>query len=262
MIWKAQSRPVSPVVETHSLDLRGRPVSYTLKRSTRRRTIAFQVSEAGLTVFAPVRARLDRIEHAIAGRQDWILTKLDEWADRPRAPVVRFQTGDRLMYRGQPLVLEVRDLTRGVRTKVSRDADRLIVEVDPETEGSLRTAAVRGAVTRWYRREAEAFLAPRVHAHAEALGRIVRRVVVRDQKRRWGSCDSQGVVRLNWRLIMMDDALSDYVCAHEAAHLVEANHSPAYWAVVERVVPDWKEKRAALNEAARSLPTIQEYTQR
>jgi len=192
----------------------------------------------------------------MTGRQDWILAKLDEWADRPSAPVIRFETGDALVFRGGPLSLEVRDLTKGVRTKISHDGDRLIVDVDPDTNGNLRTAAVRGAVTRWYRREAETHLAPRVHAHAETLGRSVRKVVVRDQKRRWGSCDSEGVIRLNWRLIMMDDALSDYVCAHEAAHLVEANHSPAYWAVVERLVPDWKARRKALNEAGRSLPVF------
>ncbi|MEE2566084.1 M48 family metallopeptidase [Hyphobacterium marinum] len=256
MIWTARSRPVSPAVETRRIDLCGRPVSFTLKRSARRRTIAFQVSETGLTVFAPIRASLDRIERAITGRQDWILAKLDEWADRPRAPVVRFETGDRLMFRGQELALKVQDLTKGVRTKIAHDADRLIVSVDPEAEGSLRTAAVRGAVTRWYRRAAETHLSPRVHVHAETLGKRVRKVMVRDQKRRWGSCDSEGVIRLNWRLIMMDDALSDYVCAHEAAHLVEANHSPAYWAVVERLVPDWKARRKALNEAGRSLPVF------
>lgn len=256
MIWATRSRPARPAIETRSLDLAGQATSYTLKRSARRRTIAFQVNETGLTVFAPARAGLDRIERAIAGRQDWILEKLAEWEARPRAPEIRFETGDRLMFRGRPLALEVRDLTKGVRTRLTHANETLRVEVDPEPKGNLRTAAVRSAVTRWYRREAEARLAPRVHAHAASLGRSVKKVTVRDQKRRWGSCDSQGVIRLNWRLIMMADDLSDYVCAHEAAHLVEANHSPAYWAVVERLIPDWKAKRKALNEAGRSLPVF------
>tara|TARA_R110002072_G_scaffold44099_3_gene123666 strand:- start:1000 stop:1776 length:777 start_codon:yes stop_codon:yes gene_type:complete len=253
---KAPATPARPQPEARTILIDGEETPYTLKRSARRRTIAFQVSEDGLTVFAPVRAATGTIEAAILSRQAWISAKLAEWGERPSVPQIRFEDGDQLMFRGAPLTLRVTDLDKGVRTKLTQAGDEICVQVDPQAAGTLRTVAVRGAVTRWYRREADAHLAPRVHLHAQALGRRVSRVIIRDQKRRWGSCDPAGVIRLNWRLIMMPDALSDYVCAHEAAHLVEANHSPAYWAVVERLVPDWKARRKALNDTARTLPAF------
>ena len=95
-----------------------------------------------------------------------------------------------------------------------------------------------------------ALMVPKVEAYAEQLGRSVSQVMVRDQKRRWGSCAPDGTIRLNWRLMGFPESLIDYVCAHEAAHLVEANHSPAYWAVVESVMPDWKARRKQMRDQA------------
>ncbi len=91
---------------------------------------------------------------------------------------------------------------------------------------------------------------PRVEAFAAQLGRPVRKVVIRDQKRRWGSCSPDGTIRLNWRLLGFPENLVDYVCAHEAAHLVEANHSPAFWRTVERLMPDWRAHRAEMRRSA------------
>ena len=73
---------------------------------------------------------------------------------------------------------------------------------------------------------------------------------------RWGSCSSRSGIRLHWRLVHLSPALIDYVVAHEVAHLVEMNHSPRFWAVVERLYPDWREARAALRRAAATLPVI------
>ncbi|MAK64650.1 MAG: hypothetical protein CMF75_07930 [Maricaulis sp.] len=74
--------------------------------------------------------------------------------------------------------------------------------------------------------------------------------MIRDQKRRWGSCASDATIRLNWRLMGFPEELIDYVCAHEAAHLVQPNHSPAYWRVVESLMPDWQERRNRMRAEA------------
>jgi hypothetical protein len=73
---------------------------------------------------------------------------------------------------------------------------------------------------------------------------------------RWGSCSSRSGIRLHWRLIHLPPALIDYVVAHEVAHLLEMNHSPRFWAVVERLYPDWRAARADLRKAAAGLPVI------
>ena len=74
--------------------------------------------------------------------------------------------------------------------------------------------------------------------HAAALGVAIKRIAVRDQSSRWGSCSNSGVLSYSWRLILAPPFVLDYLAAHEVAHLVELNHSPRFWRLVRRVYPD------------------------
>ena len=80
------------------------------------------------------------------------------------------------------------------------------------------------------------------------------RVLVRDQRSRWGSCSSDGTLRFSWRLGMVAPDLIDSVVVHELAHLEVMNHSPAFWEVVLKAMPDARERRKRLNEVGRVLP--------
>ncbi len=84
--------------------------------------------------------------------------------------------------------------------------------------------------------------------YAAALGKPFGKIAIRDTRSRWGSCSSQGNLMYSWRLIMAPPTVLDYVAAHEAAHLVEMNHSPDYWAVVSQIYPDYQNQRAWLRE--------------
>lgn len=239
--------------EPREIRLGGRSVAYVLVRSSRK-TIGIEVGPEGVKVRAPRRTGEDRIERAVRGQSGWILAKLEKWESRPQRPEPRFETGERFPYLGGELRLIVRDLARGVRTKLRREESELIVEVDPALRGELRAATVKRALKRWFTAEAEALYAPRIAAHVEALGKPPPKVVVREQKARWGSCDPRGVIRMNWRLIGARPEVIDYVCAHEAAHLVEANHSPAYWRIVGEISPNYKKYRQELRENQAKIP--------
>jgi predicted metal-dependent hydrolase len=80
-------------------------------------------------------------------------------------------------------------------------------------------------------------LAPRARRLAAQIGREVRRVSVRDTKSRWGSCSGEGNLSFSWRLIFVPEPVLDYVVAHEVAHLIEMNHGPRFWRLVESLVP-------------------------
>jgi predicted metal-dependent hydrolase len=69
------------------------------------------------------------------------------------------------------------------------------------------------------------------------IGRPYSRITLRDTRSRWGSCTADGALMYSWRLAMAPPAVLDYVAAHEVAHLAQMNHSPAFWAVVARLVP-------------------------
>ena len=115
------------------------------------------------------------------------------------------------------------------------------------------------AVTRALKAEALAMLGERTAVYARALGKPLPQVAVADPKARWGSCRPPrtrgfgaqaevGRIRYSWRLVLAPYAVADYVAAHECAHLIEANHSPAFWAVVHGLVGDHRRHRAWLRE--------------
>jgi len=225
---------------SRSIRLEGRDIAYLLRRSDRR-TIGFSIGHDGLKVTAPRRVSERDIERALASKSGWILAKLDAWSERPAPRTLDLVDGAVLPWLGGEISLRL-DPT-GVRTSVRRDDDGLVLRHDPDLSGELRVRTLTAALQRFYTRQGQALMAPRVEAYAAQLGRPVRKVIVRDQKRRWGSCAADGTIRLNWRLMGFPEELIDYVCAHEAAHLVEHNHSPAYWRVVAGLMPDWKARR-------------------
>jgi predicted metal-dependent hydrolase len=97
------------------------------------------------------------------------------------------------------------------------------------------------------RREAKRDLEAATRRYAQALGVSVRRVSVRDQSSRWGSCSTTGVLSYSWRLILAPPFVLDYLAAHEVAHIVEMNHSPRFWRTVLRMCPDTRRAKAWLD---------------
>lgn len=121
-------------------------------------------------------------------------------------------------------------------------------------EGPRAAAALRRAL----QARALDWHCERVQALCARLGRPPPPVRLTNARTRWGSCSSRSGIRLHWRLLHLPPALIDYVVAHEVAHLVEMNHSPRFWAVVETLCPDWRRARRQLRAAGQALPLIQE----
>ena len=106
------------------------------------------------------------------------------------------------------------------------------------------------------RREAHARISLIAQSEAAALGVTYTRLTLRDQRSRWGSCSSKGTLSFNWRLVLAPHDVLDYVVVHEMCHLVELHHGPAFWALVERRRPDYREsKPGSTSTAGRSSPT-------
>jgi predicted metal-dependent hydrolase len=123
-----------------------------------------------------------------------------------------------------------------------------------ETQADERLLCVAGQaphlprrVQDYLKREAKRELEAASRQAALALGVEVKRVSVRDQSSRWGSCSSSGVLSYSWRLILAPPFVLDYLAAHEVAHLIEMNHSRRFWRLVERICPDMGRAKAWLD---------------
>lgn len=243
--------PVSTVEESRRIVLRGTEIAYHLKRSARRQRIAFLVDERGLTVHVPWQTPFDRIEHAIASADRWILTKVREWAARPAAPARRWSTGEPIEYLGRALVLNIVEDPIAVTVEL-RDPNTLEVRAP----GPITEDRTRDLIVRWYRRHALRHFAERLSHFSAHLGVDRPRLLLSDAGSRWGSCNSRGQVRLNWRLMQAREPLVDYVVAHEVAHLLHLNHSRRFWKAVEKIYPGYEAARTELAGTTRHLMSL------
>ena len=99
-----------------------------------------------------------------------------------------------------------------------------------------------------YRKEARRRITERAAYFAEKMGVDYGRIAIKAAKTRWGSCSAQGNLNFHWKLVLMPPAILDYVVVHELAHRIEMNHSPRFWAQVERILPDYRERRRWIKE--------------
>ncbi len=99
-----------------------------------------------------------------------------------------------------------------------------------------------------HKEAARAFVHRKLEEHNQQYGFTWGKVAIRDQRSRWGSCSKKGNLNFSYRVALLPEDLADYVIVHELCHLREFNHSPSFWALVARTIPDHKRRKAALRE--------------
>lgn len=215
------------------------PVEVHLKRVARARRFSLRVSrlDGKVTLSMPLRAREGEALAFLRGQEGWLRQTLAAMPEAGLHPVV---LGSVIPFEGRDLRL-VAATGRGLRV----EGDCLLVP------GPAATAGAR--VAAWAKALARDRLAAASTHHAGLVGRRYTALALRDTRSRWGSCSPDGRLMYSWRLVLAPPAVLDYVAAHEVAHLVEMNHSPAYWAVVDRICPGWQGQRAWLRAHGQSL---------
>jgi predicted metal-dependent hydrolase len=215
------------------------PVEVHLKRSARARRFSLRVSrlDGKVTLSMPLRAREGEALAFLRGHEDWLRQALLAMPESALRPVGH----------GAVIPVEGREvmLAAGTGRRVHVEDDKLLVPGDPTTVGP-RVAA-------WLKVLARDRLAKASTRYAGLVGRTYATLALRDTRSRWGSCSPDGRLMYSWRLVMAPPAVLDYVAAHEVAHLVELNHSAAYWAVVSRICPGWQVQRAWLHAHGQTL---------
>ena len=201
-------------------------VPYQVRRSDRARRVRVSVDlERGVEVVLPRRAAEREAVAAIAELTPWIERRVAE-LDRVRTAVAA--RGDTVPYLGAPLRL----ITEPGRTRVHRQGDALLV---PDTDR-------RSALERWFRRAARTEIAPRLDHACAVTGTSYARLTIRGQRTRWGSCSPTGTLSFNWRLLLAPEPVLDYVVWHEVCHLEVLDHSPRFWALLQRRCPDYRQQ--------------------
>jgi predicted metal-dependent hydrolase len=213
------------------------PVAVSFRRSSRARRLSLRISgiDGRVTLTLPLRARIGDGLAFLKEREGWLRGHL---AQAPTPLSLAF--GATIPFEGRPLLLAPCEGRR-----VRFDPDRLLVPGPPE--------ALPARLQAFLRATARDRLASACDRHASALGRPYSTLTLRDPRSRWGSCTSTGGLMFSWRLVMAPPPVLDYVAAHEVAHLARMDHSPAFWAVVDRLCPGWQAQRDWLRREGAGL---------
>lgn len=212
-------------------------IAYSVRRSDRARRVRVTVDAAGgVEVVLPRRARSRAAEAAVEELRPWIERRLAEVA-RVRAGVERRAgtvpfLGATLRLRHEP-----------GRTRAHRRGNDLHVPAD----------GAEAAIERWFRRTARDQIAPRLDEAAAAIGAPYAQLRIGNQRTRWGSCSASGTMSFNWRLLLAPEDVLDYVIWHEACHLRHMDHSPRFWALVERHRPGYRQPQEWLRRNGATL---------
>ncbi len=217
------ARPPKPI-EPALLAIEGNSISVTFRRNAQAKRLVLRLSRdrSGVIVTLPPRAsRSEALAFALKS-SSWIAKRLK--AEPQARPL---EAGDEILLRGE--------LHRVVHAGVRRGT----VEVQ---DGVIRVAGdavhLQRRLIDWLKAQARHDLLAASEVYAKAMGVSFHRISVRDQKSRWGSCSSDGVLSYSWRLILAPSFVLDYVAAHEVAHLKHMNHGRHFWRLVLTQCPN------------------------
>jgi predicted metal-dependent hydrolase len=249
-LFRAKLLPGPRLAPGDLIEVGGRPVRLAVHARARRVSLRLDAARREVVAVAPSKARLREAADFALSRAGWIAAHLDDLPE-----TVRFVPGAVLAVGGAPLRLEraaMRIRPRLVATTADEPA-RLIA--------SGEGAAYARAVERALRAHALAVLSARTAHYAALMAAPPPSVAVMDARARWGSCSPAtrtggARIRYVWRLILAPAFVLDYVAAHECAHLAEANHGPAFWAVVARLYGDHRPARAWLKANGAALHAV------
>lgn len=188
-----------------------------------------------IAMLVPERTTKEEIERFFRSKIAWLTKKLKEYKDaqeRIGGPRL-YITGETFLYLGEEFPLEV---VEGGRKKLVLSRGVFRLNSDHNSDG-------RTMFREWYRARAREIFAERVNYYSKRLDLLPRGIRITAARTRYGSCSSDDRLSFSYRLIMAPYHVIDYIIVHELAHIKVKNHSKKFWEYVEKVMPDYKERR-------------------
>jgi predicted metal-dependent hydrolase len=220
-------RPTEPQAIEVTFDQAVYLVRLRRHRQARRYTLRIQAASREVVLTMPPRGSLKQARAFAQRHGGWIAARL-----RRLPEAAPFAPGGEVPLRGVSHRIAHRPQARGtVWAEIDDDGAQLLCVAGDRAHLARR---VRDYLKRAAKRDLEAAC----RRYAAEIGVDIKRVSVRDQTSRWGSCSTTGVLSFSWRLILAPPFVLDYLAAHEVAHLVEMNHSRRFWRVLERLCPE------------------------
>lgn len=239
-------------MEERTVRWEGQTIRYVLERK-QVKNINLRIRPEGVFASASRRVSALTVDRFVLSRAPYILQVQERFAAMAQAapPPRRYEPGEVFHIQGEPFVLEI---VPGRRDGVSAAGGRLALTMAEPAD----TARRERLVIRYMEGRCRTLfgqLLERLYPLVEPLGAARPTLRFRDMRSRWGVCNVQkAVITINKRLLPMDPAYGEYVLMHELCHLLVADHSPRFYALLGSFMPDWRARRAALNASPSHWP--------
>ncbi len=244
-IEKAVTPPSAQEAEREQLRLASGTVTVIYVRHPRARRYRLLFRRDGTArCTIPRRGTIAEARRFVAENDVWLAERLQRHLASPHGPQP-FQPGGKTLFGGVEVELVLQP-AEGESPAIGRvgelefPIDPAMADLRPQIEAAMRKFAAKTLPARALEL-----------AGQHGLHERVRRVSVRSQRTRWGSCSRRGVISLNWRLVQIPPEVSDYIILHELAHLRQMNHSPRFWAEVKSLCPGYEAAEAWLKQHGR-----------
>lgn len=230
---------------SNSIDIAGKQIPIRCRANARAKRITMRIApdRRSIKVTTPPNVRASTIQDFIKRHRAWLEA---QFADAPSVPEIT--VGHKIPILGR-LHEIVHESGRGTTQIAEYDSVPTLI-----TYGDTRFVGRR--VADFLKQTASHEIEPLVAHHSKAVSRRATSVRFKDTKTRWGSCSSSGALSFSWRIAMAPKSVVNYLVAHEVAHLVHMNHSPAFWKQTEALCPDYKRHEAWLKRNGSKLQAI------
>lgn len=227
-----------------------RDIEYQLLPGTSRRTTDIVIERNGkVVVRPPENYHPEQVDAVVESKRMWIYRNLAEWRDLNSSAVVReWVSGETFLYLGRSYRLSlVSDQERPLKLKEGYFC------LSRETIEYGGTSAARGAFEQFYIDKGYERITARVNYFAPKAGVAPSNVKVKEMGYRWASCGTTGTLNFHWKCMMAPPRIIDYIVVHELSHFHYRNHSDAFWNEVDKIMPDYQERKEWLRKHGASL---------
>ena len=216
----------------------------------KRKTQCIQIRPPGdVTVLSPIGKSEQEIHRAVQTKVKWIRKKLSEMSEIYSLKRERqYINGEPFYYMGREHCLRIEAREKYKRPRVDLEGDKLVVYT-----AKVKAEDIRYAIENWYRKKAFENISDRISYYQCYFIERPTQVIVKKQRKRWGSCTAKHKLLFNFKCVMLPLWVLDYIVVHEMCHMVHLNHSNEFWSLVEQILPDYKLRRKWLKNNGGAL---------
>jgi predicted metal-dependent hydrolase len=227
----------------HTLKIDNHQLTYTIIYQKNRKSVQLKLnSSSHLTITAPTRFPKEGIEKIVLEKRKWIVKQITKLAAAAANPINKSVCDNAaILFLGQPHILKFMSKDTH-KPPVHLEENQIMLNILPLTAKDTNATAEK-ILKQWYIHYATNTLVTRTTFWASVIKVNPKRITIKEQKTRWGSCSSKGNINYNWRIIMAPMEVIDYLVIHELCHLRIPNHSQAFWQEVGNYSPHFKQCR-------------------